>query len=431
MAVEPIGQSRLMPADLSLHYLLSTFPLAQETFVTGEIRAMAELVAEVSVTGMVRSDELDLRPGGIPERVAVDWIPRPSSPAFWSGLAAGVARRRRSALRDWASMLHPAPSAGERLRWRRLAIGASAWAARRVPSDPARHHLHAHFAARGAVGAYMVSLMWGVPYSMTVHAFDIFRPNPRLRDLAGNASLIVAISDFDREELLRLVPDLDPARVSVIHVGVPVGDLAALGAMARQSADRSAEPLIVSAGRLVEKKGMEVLVAAVAQLARDGTAVRCEIVGEGPLRPRLERMIRSLGIGELVTLRGALPPDAARRRIAEADLFVLACVRASNGDMDGIPVALMEAMGAETPVISTRLSGIPELVSDREHGILAEPGDATSLAAALKETMANPEATRRRARAGARVVHERFDQVQNAGRLLAAILASRNGAGPR
>jgi hypothetical protein len=98
-----------MPADLSLHYLLSTFPLAQETFVTGEIRAMADLAAEVSVTGMVRSDELDLRPGGIPERVAVDWIPRPSSPAFWSGLAAGVARRRRSTFRDWASMLHPAP----------------------------------------------------------------------------------------------------------------------------------------------------------------------------------------------------------------------------------------------------------------------------------------------------------------------------------
>ena len=310
-----------MPADLSLHYLLSTFPLAQETFVTGEIRAMADLAAEVSVTGMVRSDELDLRPGGIPDRVAIDWIPRPSSPAFWSGLAAGVARRRRSTLSDWASMLHPAPSAGERLRWRRLAIGASAWAARRVPPDPARHHLHAHFAARGAVGAYMVSLMWGVPYSMTVHAFDIFRPNPRLRGLARNASLIVAISDFDREELLRLVPELDPARVSVIHVGVPAGELGALGAEARQSASRPGEPLVVSAGRLVEKKGMEVLVEAIAQLARAGTTLRCEIVGEGPLRPRLERMIRRLGVGELVTLRGALParrhaaPDRRGRRL--------------------------------------------------------------------------------------------------------------------
>jgi colanic acid/amylovoran biosynthesis glycosyltransferase len=170
-----------------------------------------------------------------------------------------------------------------------------------------------------------------------------------------------------------------------------------------------------------------VLVEAVAQLVRDGTTLRCEIVGEGALRPRLERLIRRLGVGELVTLRGALSPDATRRRIAEADLFVLGCVRAANGDMDGIPVALMEAMAAGTPVVSTRLSGIPELVGDREHGLLAEPGDVTSLAAALKETVADPEAARRRSRAAAAVVQERFDQVENARLLLSAILASREG----
>ncbi|HYN63399.1 MAG TPA: glycosyltransferase family 4 protein, partial [Candidatus Limnocylindrales bacterium] len=313
------------------------------------------------------------------------------------------------------------------LRWTSLLAGARAHAFLQRPARPGGHHLHAHFAARGAVGANVMSRAWGVPYSMTVHAYDLFLPNPRLPALTLGAALVVAISEYDRQELLRLVPAADPERITVIHAGVPVDELRAGGPGPQRPARE--RPLVVSVGRLVPKKGMDVLVRAVALLARDGIPVSCEIIGDGGERPRLEALIRKLGVEALVTLRGELLPAEARFRIAEADLFALACVRAPNGDMDGIPVALMEGMAVGTPVVSTRLSGIPELVTDDENGLLVEPGDPTYLAAAIRRLLDDRPFAHGLAVSAARTIADRFDQDANARLLLASITQAR-AAGP-
>jgi len=184
-------------------------------------------------------------------------------------------------------------------------------------------------------------------------------------------------------------------------------------------------PRIVSVGRLVPKKGMDVLVRAIAQLAGQGMPVLCDIIGEGPERRRLEAMTGELGVESLVRLRGALAPPDARRALAKADVVALACVRSPNGDMDGIPVALMEGMAAGRPVVSTTISGIPELITDGDSGLLVEPGDPGSLAAAIRRLLEEPSLAARLAAAGARVVEERFDQATNATRLLSAIVEAR------
>jgi glycosyltransferase involved in cell wall biosynthesis len=212
--------------------------------------------------------------------------------------------------------------------------------------------------------------------------------------------------------------------LTVIHVGVPVDELG------RQTASLARErPLVVAVGRLVPKKGMDVLVRAVADLAGSDQPVLCEIIGDGPERGRLQALVAELGVAPLVTLRGGLPPAEARRRVAEADLFALACLRAPNGDMDGIPVALMEAMAASTPVISTRLSGIPELIADGESGLLVEPGDVDGLATAIRRLAEDSALAARLAAGGRRRVAEDFDQATNARQLLTAIVRARKALG--
>ena len=141
---------------------------------------------------------------------------------------------------------------------------------------------------------------------------------------------------------------------------------------------------------LREKKGHHVLIRAAAALRDRGIDFRLTIVGEGPERERLEDLVRELGLDGRVWLPGAEPPEHVRERLLAADLFVLACTTAANGDLDGIPISLMEAMAIGVPVVSTRLSGVPELIEDGEEGLLSEPDDTAGLADAIGAILADP-----------------------------------------
>ena len=149
--------------------------------------------------------------------------------------------------------------------------------------------------------------------------------------------------------------------------------------------------------------------------------IRLELVGEGPLRGRLEELARRLGIGARVSFRGGLTEPQVAAALDAADLFVLPSVVAANGQMEGVPVALMEALACGLPTVASRLSGVPELVRDGETGVLAEPGDVGSLREALRVAITDPVAARRRAEAGRRLVESEFDLQRSAGRLAALL----------
>jgi glycosyltransferase involved in cell wall biosynthesis len=168
---------------------------------------------------------------------------------------------------------------------------------------------------------------------------------------------------------------------------------------------------------LEEKKGHRVLLRALA--GADGSLGRVELdlVGPGALRGELEALARALGLGDRVRFHGALPEPHVAALLGRADLFVLASVVERSGFMEGIPVALMEALAAGVPVVATRLSGVPELVRDGDTGLLAEPGDAASLRAALERAIGDPDAALRRAVAGRALVEREFDAVAGAARI--------------
>lgn len=235
------------------------------------------------------------------------------------------------------------------------------------------------------------------------------QPVPRKKKLR-DAAFAVSISDFDRDDLVARTSERWRAKIHVVRCGIDVA--------AWEDLDRRPEPgRVLSVGALREKKGHHVLVEACARLRDEGLDLRCEIVGEGPERPRLERRIAELDLGDRVRLRGSLSPEETRDRYRRAEVFALACVVAANGDLDGVPIVLMEAMMAGVPPVSTALSGIPELIEDGRSGLLAAPGDAVDLADGLRRLLT--DAPRREAvgRAAAERARELCDADRNALRM--------------
>jgi glycosyltransferase involved in cell wall biosynthesis len=413
-----------VPADLDLTYVLSRYPQAISTFVNGEIAAVARLGARVAVCGTLRTDEPDLRPGGIGPEVDVRWLPVRGERRFWRGLVRGVARHPGTALDAlrWTASAGSGPVGTA--RWARLAASAIA-EADALPRHRGRvRHLHSHFATEGAVAADTISRLTGIGRSVTVHgSADLFRPdNAHLSRVLRDASFVVAVSDFHRREVLARVDGLDPDRVAVIPVGVPTDELARLrptvGRIAHDGPRR-----IVSVASLGPTKGMPVLVDAVGQLVQSGHDVRLSIVGDGPERPAVHDRVRANGLEDRVELLGRLPVAEAHAAIAVADVFALACVITPTGAHDGIPTVLAEAMAMGLPTASTRVSGIPELVEDGVTGRLADPGDAAGMARALGDLLGDPVRAQALASAGRDRARQRHDGPTNARRLVDEILA--------
>ena len=258
-----------------------------------------------------------------------------------------------------------------------------------------------------------------VPYSFTAHAHDLFVHHLGLRRRIADAAFCVGISEHNAR-LLRAIAPARSADVHVVHCGVhPEAPPARLRAPRPDGPSR-----IVCVAGLRPYKGHRVLIDAIARLARAGQDVRLDLVGDGPLRGELERCAAGLGVAARVRFLGGLTEPEVAAVLDGADAFALASVVQVDGDTDGIPVALMEAMAAGVPVVASRVSGVPELVRDGETGLLAPPGDAAALAGALRAVTSDPQAATGRARAARALVEDQFAVEGQAARLLALIRAS-------
>lgn len=272
-------------------------------------------------------------------------------------------------------------------------------------------HLHVHFAhVPTQIGMYAAALA-GIPFTVMAHANDIFERGLLLARKAERAAKFMTISDYNRAYLeSRGVP---ADKLAVVRCGVSFAERAAA-----PSRERRLLPRIGTLGRLVEKKGVDVLLRAAASLRNQGVNIELSIAGDGPLRPQLEASAAALGLGECVRFEGNLDHARVREWMHGLDLFVLACKPDANGDMDGIPVVLMEAMSQRVPVVSTRLSGIPELVVHGETGLLARPGYAEDLAAQMIRLLDDPRLRAELAERGEAHVCAEFGQEVNLDRLL-------------
>jgi colanic acid/amylovoran biosynthesis glycosyltransferase len=278
-------------------------------------------------------------------------------------------------------------------------------------------HIHVHFASRSLSLGLMTGMLTGLPVSCTVHAFDIFTRSPgSLRPRLAKCKFIAAISQFNIEYLRSTCGQFVADLCHVVHCGIDVEKF--------KSLSHQPEPgKMICVCRLSPKKGLDIAIKACAKLRDNNVNFRFEIVGDGPERKTLEKLIERLHLGDNVKLPGARPNDELMELFNRACVFLMPSVKTPNGDMDGIPVSMMEAMACEVPVVSTNISGIPELVEDGLTGRLAPEKDVEALAQILKELLEDADKIKRFGKAGRERVLKDFRISENAAKLRELIRA--------
>ncbi len=245
-------------------------------------------------------------------------------------------------------------------------------------------HVHAHFAGMAARTAYWIDRFFGIGFSFTAHANDIFSPKffeVSLSKLIDAARAVVTVSDFGVQFLREKFPG-EALKIHRVYNGINL-------ARFRPTDFSASPPTIISVGRLIEKKGFADLVEACRLLLARAIDFRCEIIGEGPLQGPLQKQIDTSGLASVVLLTGPLAQGEVIDRLARAAVFALPCVAEAGGGMDNLPTVVMEAMAAALPVVSTRIGGVPEMVLDGTTGLLVPDHEPAALAEALARILAD------------------------------------------
>ena len=411
---------------MTVVYVVRSFPRSSQTFVLNEIRTAERLGTDIRVASLSRARDAVRQP-------VVDELCAPvtflDELLDWRNLAPAVGRTlRRHPARVLRALVAVArdgrvdrgyTSEG---RWRCL---AHALVLADLLADTASTHLHAHFAHDPAYVASLTSRLTGVSFSFTGHARDLYQIDQgALADRIERAAFVVTVTDHNRVILERAAVDADTP-ISVIPQGADTTVFSPPSVDGTPPADLEVCQLL-AIGRLVPKKGFDVLLAACASLRASGRRFHCTIVGDGPEAATLRKMIVDLELTDTVTLEAERPQEDLVELYRTTHMFVLPAIVTDDGDSDALPTVLLEAMACGVPVVTTRVGGIGELVESGETGLLVESGDHVALAAAIRSLLDDPSLGRRLGCAARATVANRFDHENGVTRLVE--LFSRTGA---
>jgi colanic acid/amylovoran biosynthesis glycosyltransferase len=397
--------------------VIGTYPVPTTTFIDREIEALRRMGADVQVVSIRRPARPGLSDRQRALQQGVDYVlPARAGDLVRSHLRFLLSRPGVyvGTLLRLLSRPHPSPrSRGKTLLHFGLGVHVARILRDRHPGD----HLHAHFVDRAALVALIAGRLLDRTFSATAHANDIYVDPVLLPEKIASAKFVATCTRYNEAHLRTLLNGGSEGKVRCIYHGLDLREYTP------RPSPRRDPPLILSVGQLKEKKGFGHLLEACRILAERGIAFECQIVGDGPLRDVLAARILRLDLGSRVSLLGALPHETVLDRYREATVFALPCVTGPDGDRDGIPNVILEAMAMGLPVVSTAHSGIPEAVEHGASGLLVPPGDEEALAQALARLIDDPALRERLGRRGRERVRELFDVDANARRLLAEVVA--------
>jgi len=361
-------------------YITSRFPKLSETFVLNEILELERQGVQVEVYALVREKEALAHPEAAELMERVVFAPL-SSRRVISDQMYWLRTHPARYLRAWGKALKG--------NWRSAKFLARSMAVVPKASSFARHmqasgvrHVHAHWATHPALAAYVVRELTGLPFSFTAHAHDIHVNRTMLSEKINKATFVVTISDYNRR-LLESLTDDGAGKVHVIRCGVDTDRFIRTEA-SNGDGERDGPLSVVCVASLEARKGHRLLLDAVARLRDAGLSVRLSLVGSGVEESPIKAAIQHLDLSSSVTMLGAQSGKQVARVLAGADIYVQPSVTMANGRSEGIPVALMEAMAMGLPAIASNISGIPELITDRQSGLLVPENDPDALTAALQ-----------------------------------------------
>ena len=411
-------------------YLVRSWPRLSQTFVVNEVLEQQRLGTRLELYSLARSGEELVQPQLLAVEAPVHYLderrPHP----------------RLAALRDHALVARSAPLAYARtlavavlrpdlargyatlspLACLSAAVRLAAAVQRSRAAGAPVEHLHAHFAHDPGLVALHTSRLTGVPYSVTAHARDLYQiPVSSLRARVDGAVALVTCCAANVDYLRRVLPTALHPRFRLIHHGVELERF-----VPATRADAPSPVQIVSVGRLVEKKGFPDLLRACSELKNASTAAsppfRLRIIGGGPMRADLAALRDRLGLHDDVELAGEHDGEEVLRAYQRADIFALTPCVTADGDRDGVPNVIVEAMACGLPVLTTDAGGVTEVVRHGVNGLVAPPHDVGALARHLAELVTDPPRRRALGEAGRRMVEERFD-VRSAAHQLSLVFA--------
>ncbi len=400
-----------------LGLLVKVFPKITETFILEEVLGLEKL--GVALRLYTLADPTDSLTHGAVAGVAAPLVQVPDSPRGQGYSFA--ARHLRLFLTAPLRYLSALGSAARRGRQGVRDFARAGWLAGQLREDGVQH-LHTHFISSPADIAELVSQMSGIGFSISAHAKDIYLSDAAdLRRKLSAARFTVTCTEFNCSALREIAPS---AHVHRMYHGIDQG---VFHPRVRQATGLA--PLILSVGRLRAKKGLDTLIDACRLLRGRGLLFRCEIVGYGEERDRLQAMIDSYELNDHVTLAGKLIRDDVIQRYARAAVYVQPSRIAADGDRDGIPNVLLEAMAIGLPVVASRVSGIPELVRHRQNGLLVQADDAAALADSIGELIGDKALCASLGANARTTVTENFNNQRNL-RLVLQLLEHTHGHAP-
>jgi len=393
-------------------YLMKCFPRLSETFILHEVLELEQQGLLLRIYSLL-PPEGKINDAARNVQATITYVPR--------GFPAGIQILCGAALKRFLAspLLFLKVCLLALLRFHHHAtpkhLLLAAYVANQVEQDGITH-IHAHFANTPTTVALLVHQFTGVSYSFTAHAKDIYLSRKKaLGYKMSNARFVVTCTGYNQQYLNSLECPPESGTIHRIYHGL---DLRAFPARSFSSTPADVRPLILSVARLVEKKGLSYLLDACQMLKEQGYDFTCRIVGDGELRPLLEQRIRELSLSDCVELWGSEKHERVIEMYQQATLSVLPCVISENGDRDGIPNVLVESLFMGVPIVSTPISGIPELISPGLNGLLVPSRDNKALAIAMARLLDSPSLRHRLAYAGRQTVLERFNMARNATSLL-------------
>ena len=352
-------------------YILARYPSRSETFIHREIEAVRRHGIEVDVYAL-KVGEGSGTVGEATRRGVISLTEKCTS-LLWAAarpakLARAVAAITREGINDPIRLVKSL---------RNLAVSAAF--ARRIKKSGARG-IHAHFSDEPATIARTISFLITIPYTFSIHAHDIFVDKPGLSDRIRYARAVAACTQAAADRAKELAAPELRGKIHLVRHGIEQ-----LPGEDQPEADR--EPVVLMVGRLVEKKGVPVLLRAVKQLLDSGREVRCVVLGEGEERATIEHAIADLGIEDAVELPGWSTPTDARRWMARAAVLAVPSLVTASGDRDGLPNVILEAAKARLPIVASDVGGIGEFVRNEITGLLIRSEDTDGLTTAIDRIM--------------------------------------------
>jgi glycosyltransferase involved in cell wall biosynthesis len=389
--------------EMRIAYMMSRFPRITETFILFEIVELIRQGLDIRVYPLLREQDTVQHPDAEDLMARVQYLPF-LSPAILGANLSYLLRRPRVYLRMLAEVVIGTFRSAN-FFFGTLGILPKTVRFAYLMERDGIEHIHAHFATHPALAALIIHRLTGIPFSFTAHGSDIHIDQSLLGPKIVASAFTVMISDYNQQFVLdHTRADLAP-KMRIVRCGVDPD------VFTERSGDRDphAPFQILCVASFRDVKGHRYLIEACARLQERGLPFTCHLVGDGPLRATIEKQVRRLRLQDRITLHGSQSRPDVVRRMQSADVVVLPSILAPRGNREGIPVTLMEAMACGLPVVSSRLSGIPELVKHRETGLLTEPTDSVAIADALQQLAEDPTLCRSLGKAGRAWVQDAFD----------------------